>query len=155
MFSVIVFFTTIYCFDLVFNAIPNICIFFSEHLFSLTELLKVKYLFPFFSSIYPLAWFTIKYKGFTLQISSQSIKKLSKVVNINPFAVRLVYFSQVWFEVFGIGHVVVKIVSFWSVFFWFAPLISSMELHSVICCLRMSTKLNTSKIFFWVPIKKH
>ena len=144
----IIFFTTIYCFDFVFNSISNICIFFSSALFSLTESSKIKYLFPFFY-IYPLPWLTSKFKGFTLNIFTIinfCNCDVSNIVNINSFVMLFVYFQQDWVEIFEIDHVLLKInneFGFWSLFVWLLPFISLLN-H----CLSTGTKLNMSNIFF-------
>ena len=54
IFTVIIFFTTIYCFDFLFNSIPNICVFFQQCFVFISKIIK-KQVFIFFSSIYQLA----------------------------------------------------------------------------------------------------
>ena len=114
IFSVIIFFTTIYCFDFVFNSMQNICVFFSSALFSLPESWKIKYLFPFFfKTAICMINKQIK-KIFTINISTIIIFfncDVSNVKNINPFVMLFDYFSQVWVKIFEIDHVVVKIIS--------------------------------------------
>ena len=76
-------FTSIYCLNQIFNLSQSL-IYFSNNSLILSVETKVKYLFRFFSSMYPFASPIIGYKVFYCDISN--------IINTNNFAWFLVYF---------------------------------------------------------------
>ena len=96
IFFVIIFFTTLYFFYFFFNSIPNICIFFSNSLFSLTESSKIKYLFPFFFFNISACIINKQIQRFytvnIFIIINYFNCDVSNVININPFVMIFVKF---------------------------------------------------------------
>ena len=141
-----IFFTTIYCFDFFLIPSQTFAHFLSKSLFSWTESSKIKYLFQFFSSIYPLAWLIGKYKGFTLNIFTITNSFNCNVSNIVSISAFVMFFVDFFYKA---DSKYLKIVS--SVFYLY--LFEFSHLSSLNCSLSAGTKRNTNNIFFQVPIK--